>query len=59
MCVVCVVQRNAAAHGVSGANRLVFLRRMPKADYMNALAVADLFLDTPHYGNCFSFLFTV
>jgi predicted O-linked N-acetylglucosamine transferase (SPINDLY family) len=43
------VQRNAEALGVRGA-RLVFLRRMPHRDYLRALAVADLFLDTPHYG---------
>ena len=52
MCVgwLCYVwQSNALAWGVSAA-RLVFLSRMPKASYLRALAAADLFLDTPHYG---------
>ena len=43
------LQRMAELHGVSRL-RLVFLQRMPHAHYSRALAVADLFLDTPHYG---------
>jgi len=43
------LQRNADALGGYG-RRLIFLNRMPKSNYLRALAVADLFLDTPHYG---------
>ena len=43
-------QMNARALGVEGSTRIVFLNRMPKLDYLRTLAVADLFLDTSHYG---------
>mmetsp|Transcript_19415 Transcript_19415/g.27909 ORF Transcript_19415/g.27909 Transcript_19415/m.27909 type:complete len:296 (+) Transcript_19415:55-942(+) len=43
------LEKNALSFGVLGERRLVFLQRMPKRDYLLALAASDLFLDTYNY----------
>jgi len=42
------LRREAAARGISG-DRLIIAERMPHAEYLGCLAVADLFLDTWPY----------
>jgi predicted O-linked N-acetylglucosamine transferase (SPINDLY family) len=37
-------------HGVQASKRILFLKHMSRWDYMNVLAVSDLFLDTANYG---------
>lgn len=39
----------ALVYGIT-SDRLVFLNHMPKAVYLRALALSDVFLDTAHYG---------
>ena len=43
------VQKNAESFGIT-ADRIVFLKHMPKEYYLRTLAVSDVFLDTAHYG---------
>ena len=43
------LQLQAAYHGVA-SSRLLFFKRLPRADYRSVLHVSDLFLDTYYYG---------
>lgn len=44
------LQDYSSVLGVQASKRILFLKHMPRWDYMNALAVSDLFLDTANYG---------
>jgi predicted O-linked N-acetylglucosamine transferase (SPINDLY family) len=44
-----LLRRMRGALGES-ADRMQALPRLPEADYLNLVAVADVVLDTPHYG---------